>query len=729
MDQSMPPGAPAEQHHHHQHHHQHQLGMTAASREFEAAAVAAAAAAAYEPTVQDARALLASYQPDPTAMGPPLSPTYGDEYHQVASMAFMPTSSQTNYHHHAGLAMHAPMMPFETSAAAAAGALPWTMDDFQDVHREMMALGAAHGLPNTAFGPGPLPDGSPTDTYLEVRSLTSASSDNGWGLVDYPGLETYRDDQQQQAQVRAHQAPTGAVCNPSETLHIRSNSDSSYSDISGYGLLSLESFDEIGPPLASPTSDGQPEVVRVPSQQSHHSQHSQQQQQQLPAPIPASSDPEPSTWSAQLPMTATTTATTTTTTAAANISPAATVVHPVPIPAGPSPVVNNNNNNNNNNGSSTSSSPSLGSPSTRRPGRKSPTTKASKPTIRRASPPTAKKETEKRVGRRRGPLLPEARKQANEIRKLRACLRCKFLKKVCDKGEPCAGCQPSHHRLWQVPCTRIDIKDVAYFMKDWKADFERHVRLEFSIGNIRGFAPAERTLYVTHGYGYYLAIPAREVFVRDAECFTLDWVESIHETPLEFAVSTAPLSAGANGISLDLLSEYLDRHIDGGFDLWVDDHFEGTPFLTEILKTVYRYYQREPLPVLRQALKLVLAYNLTLHLTLVKSQSEDDKLPGEITDETSKFLGQTLAPVMINFEIKCAMAKMWRALQKDVLDELSSLYSSVYSGEKLKNWPTIFMLVVLLLAVWEEMQFDCHYRVPVGSSRTITSRRLIDFIP
>jgi hypothetical protein len=67
---------------------------------------------------------------------------------------------------------------------------------------------------------------------------------------------------------------------------------------------------------------------------------------------------------------------------------------------------------------------------------------------------------------------------------------------------------------------------------------------------------------------------------------------------------------------------------------------------------------------------------------------------------------------MINFQVKCAMANMWRELQKDVLEELSSLYSSVYSGEKLKNWPTIFILASILLAVWEEMQFDCHYRVP-----------------
>jgi hypothetical protein len=75
-----------------------------------------------------------------------------------------------------------------------------------------------------------------------------------------------------------------------------------------------------------------------------------------------------------------------------------------------------------------------------------------------------------------------------------------------------------------------------------------------------------------------------------------------------------------------------------------------------------------------------------------------------------------MAPVMINFQIKCAMADMWRELHKDVLEELSSLYSSVYSGDKLKNWPTIFILASVLLAVWECMQFDCHYRVPDPAS-------------
>lgn len=259
-------------------------------------------------------------------------------------------------------------------------------------------------------------------------------------------------------------------------------------------------------------------------------------------------------------------------------------------------------------------------------------------------------------------------------------------------------------------------------MKDWKADYDRHVTVGFSVENIKGFSDHERLLFVTHGYGHVLPINAREVFVRDNQCFNMNWSEQWNQKPPnEYEIETAKLSAGMEGISPALLSDYLDRHIDGNgtFEKFVDDYFGGTPFLTQMLKTAFRYYFRTKLPVIRKALKLILAYNLTLHITMVEGTGEEDRFLGRIDDPSSKFHGKTLAPVMISFQIKCAMASMWRELQKDVLEELSALYSSVYSGEKLKNWPTIFILASVLLAVWEEMQFDCHYRVPVSVGEII----------
>lgn len=251
-------------------------------------------------------------------------------------------------------------------------------------------------------------------------------------------------------------------------------------------------------------------------------------------------------------------------------------------------------------------------------------------------------------------------------------------------------------------------------MKDWRADYERHVSLAFSIGNVKGFGDTERTLWITHGYGPVLPVRAREVFVRDERCFGLDWVESQHSPPREHAVNTAKLSAGFEGIKPSLLNDYIDKHIDGGFEDFVDDYFEGTPFLTEMLKTVYRYWCREQTPVLRKCLKLLVAYNLTQHVTMVVGIPDEEGFLGKIKDPNSKFRGQTVAPVMINFQIKCGLADMWRELQKEILEELSVLYSSVYTRDKLKHWPTIFMTATILLGVWEEMQFDCQYRIPVS---------------
>ena len=324
----------------------------------------------------------------------------------------------------------------------------------------------------------------------------------------------------------------------------------------------------------------------------------------------------------------------------------------------------------------------------------------------------AKDKAEKRVGRRKGPLKPEQRQSAHEIRKLRACLRCKFLKKVCDKGEPCTGCQPSHARLWQVPCTRLDIKEIGYFLKDWNVDYKRHITLGFSVTNIKGFGLQERCLYVTHGYGYCMPIWAREVSVRDDTVFGLDWVENLMECPREFEVVTAKLSCGKDGVSRKMVSDYVDLHLESGFDNFVASYFEGTPFLTELLMSINRYYVATKQQNIGKGLRLVIAYGLTLHVSLVNGLSDEEAEVGKITDPNSRYYGETCAPVMINFQVKEAMASLWRDLMKECLEELSALYSSVYNGEKFKNWPSIFMQAALILSVWEMMQFDCYYRDP-----------------
>lgn len=571
------------------------------------------------------------------------------------------------------MSMNAPfnmMSPTALDVNQTMHAAPFQMPDFQHEFPNMSSAHDFTGASNMATASAST--NSPVDSWMEIRSLSSETS---W--VDVGHRNSFE------------HSPV-VIFNPAQSLHPRSysgSSDSNHSDVPTSALSF--SLDEVPFPMSSPLSESNNlQLVHSPSY-SHSYSYSDSCNHGHGLPM----DDHEFAHNYISPN--------------QSVSPPMARVEPLVIKQSAS-----------NSASPTSSA--VSSPPARR--RKSPVVatpigaKPAKTIVKKTPAHTTKKDTtgEKRVGRRRGPLRPDQRQQAHEIRKLRACLRCKFLKKTCDKGDPCAGCQPSHARLWQVPCTRIDIKDIAYFMKDWKADYERHVSLGFSIGNIKGFSEQERPIYVTHGYGHYLPIMAREVYVRDEKCFGVDWHESING--LHFEIETAKLSAGMEGISRAMLSDYLDRHIDGGFEAFVDEYFEGTYFLTELLKTAYRFYQREKLPVIRKALKLVVAYNLTMHVTMVEGFGDEETTLGKVDDEQSKFCGKTVAPVMINFQVKCALADTWRELQKDVLEELSSLYQSVYSGDKLKNWPTIFMLAAILLAVWELIQFDCNYRVPDHSA-------------
>ena len=530
-------------------------------------------------------------------------------------------------------------------------------------------VGMAYAMPMQSSLPLQTSDGfqssvagsSPTGSTLEVCSLSS--SDNGWATVNFPHGTRSLDDYANNA--------SHAIFNPGQTLHLRTESESSSDE--SYSARMGGTYEEMPFPMLSPASECGFEFVQAPHTSSTHD-HTHC----------AVHSPD---------------------------SSSSSVVSPITAVAQPLAIVTVS--------SSSSTSPTSTTPPLRR--RKSPTSpnalaKTTKAVIKKESQATTRKSVanDKKVGRRKGPLRPEQRQQAHEIRKLRACLRCKFLKKTCDKGDPCAGCRPSHARLWQVPCTRIDIKDIGYFVKDWKVDFERHVSLGFSINNIKGFSSMERTVYITHGYGHYLPINAREVFVVDDKCFGVDWVETLNspDSPTPFEVNTPKLSAGMEGVSSTLLSEYIDKHLEFGFNEYIDDYFEGVPFLTEMLKTAYKYSRRTQTPVVRKALKLVVAYTLTMNITMCEGLTEAEAGVSRIDDEASRYVGKTMAPVMINFQVKCALADMWRELQKDILEELSSLYSSVYQGDKLRHWPTIFMLASILLAVWEMMQFDSHYREP-----------------
>ena len=249
---------------------------------------------------------------------------------------------------------------------------------WQEIPNDVVSFSPPSALPDMSMPHQTAPANSPSsNSYLEVRSLSGSGSDNGWNTVDYVhqpfDSSSYQDLQ------------AGAIFNPGQTLHGRTFSESSYSDIERQSQKSWSSgFVEVPNAIGSPGTDSVEDMDFNPDH-GNYLGHTYQQDDERERP--------------NRPVVMT-----------------SSLVKPINIkkPSSPqrSPV-----------------SSGRGSPPSRRPSRKNTNVKATKPAIRRPSQ-APKPETEKRVGRRKGPLRPEQRKQACEIRKLGACLRCKFLKKT-----------------------------------------------------------------------------------------------------------------------------------------------------------------------------------------------------------------------------------------------------------------------------------------------------------
>lgn len=239
--------------------------------------------------------------------------------------------------------------------------MPQTFDNvtyagsWHDVSTELSNY--AHGLPADGFAYQPH-SSSPTDTYLEVRSLTSSSSNEGWSAIER--VSDYYVDPQ--------------------TLHNRTLSDSSFSDLEPHPHAPFPgNFEFVSNAMHSPSSESGAELDYRLQQHRPSIDHGSQ--------------------------------------SSAAVSPVA-LIRPIPVPLKKS--------------TSPTRSPTASASSTsptRKGSRKSPIAKSTEKVIKKPSP-TTKMEVEKKIGKRKGPLRPDQRKQASEIRKLRACLRCKFLKKT-----------------------------------------------------------------------------------------------------------------------------------------------------------------------------------------------------------------------------------------------------------------------------------------------------------
>lgn len=108
-------------------------------------------------------------------------------------------------------------------------------------------------------------------------------------------------------------------------------------------------------------------------------------------------------------------------------------------------------------------------------------------------------------------------------------LAMRFFKKECDESNPCAACLASHTSVLQVPCTRIDIKDLGYFMGT--NNFQTSISIldapEETEDSYKLYG-IDEVLQISHGFGYSLPISLGRSHGK-AGPVKLSWVEFCHD--------------------------------------------------------------------------------------------------------------------------------------------------------------------------------------------------------
>ncbi|KAL0257672.1 hypothetical protein SLS55_006835 [Diplodia seriata] len=260
-----------------------------------------------------------------------------------------------------------------------------------------------------------------------------------------------------------------------------------------------------------------------------------------------------------------------------------------------------------------------------------------------------------------------------------------------------------------IPCTSVDIKDMGDFMNSSLLDAPSG----YSPQQYESFTAPEHpptSIKVNHGSGQSFVIMVQKSPVSDDDSLRVSWNEYSNEGLQEFSILRTETWITKPGEPLRTkIAEYIKK--------WVDNETEGFPLETTmtgpgffsifgILRLVQRYYKKTNETILGKAAYLYTAFSLVGQPTLMERDSTGGDTEGRVTIPDSRYNGETLAPGRIDKAIKYELTALWRSYHDEVLEELSSLFTSVYSGDRLRNWTAIFTVTITLLMVWEKMQYE-----------------------
>lgn len=138
------------------------------------------------------------------------------------------------------------------------------------------------------------------------------------------------------------------------------------------------------------------------------------------------------------------------------------------------------------------------------------------------SPDTVQSPTSsvERNSRRIGPLTAAQRRNANEVRQVRACLRCAYMKETCNEGTPCNNCQSKKNgRKWRLHCIRQHLHErvEVLFPTQLKARYDKNTVNRYISESAWMYSDRPEFLInlKTGLVGHYLRVQVKEIDLLD----------------------------------------------------------------------------------------------------------------------------------------------------------------------------------------------------------------------
>ena len=233
-------------------------------------------------------------------------------------------------------------------------------------------------------------------------------------------------------------------------------------------------------------------------------------------------------------------------------------------------------------------------------------------------------------------------------------------------------------------------------------DYEYHDNLPSSIQSCVALAEAPQVIIrFTHGFGPTEAIFISKTLIEQEVSSELSKAPAMPYHPIS---NTSEIIYCATPFNLD---RYLEQHIDDYFERFLDNSPLMVAFTRQFLRTARKHLIRKGTPWLRDALKLIVAYNLTFH-DLTICSTDKSTTPAKVNSTNPISRDSFSTPMALNVEMKRALAAEWRRLHTETLLKLFKIECA---------GPLLMLLSGILLIIWEEMQYHSQCSMVCDPSR------------